>query len=53
MNKEKYLQIATKSWYHEYEKFILENIDKLNINHLSINPNITIDFVKKNPQIQW
>ena len=36
----RYVEIATKSWYDEYEKFVLENIDKLNVQYLSGNPNI-------------
>jgi hypothetical protein len=51
--KNKYLEIATKSWYDEYNKFVLENIDKLNVRLLSINPNIKMDFVLAFPQIQW
>ena len=35
-----YREIATKSWDDEYENFVLENIDKLNVQYLSGNPNI-------------
>ena len=38
--EDKFQAIATKSWYDEYEKFVLENIDKLNVQYLSGNPNI-------------
>jgi hypothetical protein len=36
----RYVEIATKSWYDEYENFVLENIDKLNVQYLSGNSNI-------------
>ena len=51
--EDRYVEIATKSWYDEYEKFVLENIDKLNVDFLNFNPNIKMDFVLANPQIRW
>ena len=27
----KYVEISTKFWYDEYNKFVLENISKLNV----------------------
>ena len=43
------IEIATKSWYDNYFKFIIDNLDKkLDWMYLSKNPNITFDNVKKN-----
>jgi hypothetical protein len=48
-----YLEIATKSWYNEYEKFVIKNIKNLCVDNLNGNSNITMDFVLNNPKIKW
>ena len=51
------IEIATKSWYDNYFKFIIDNLDKkLDWMYLSKNPNITFDNVKKtldDPRFKW
>ena len=40
MNIVKYKEIATKSWYNNYFKFIKDNVHRVNFEDLSRNPNI-------------
>ena len=56
MNDNEYIEIATKSWYDTYFKFVNDNINKWNWEYLSRNSNITFAHIKAtidNPRYRW
>ena len=47
------LKLFDKEWQIKFEDFIARNIDRINWNLLSSNPNITIEIIKKYPDKEW